>query len=135
MKLSYLAAAWLFALAPCLPVYSQSEHETLLCEAAETNRVVEIVYHEDASKDCLPRLLDVHQVAIGNNGRLYLHGWQTRGCTKGRDYEAERIFRFDRIQSVEVVEGEFSERSQSIKDDGWDGCIGSNCFINENICE
>lgn len=114
---------------------AQSEFESLLCEAAETGAVVEIVYDEDASKGCLPRLLDVHQVAIGNNGLLYLHGWQTRGCTKGRDYESERIFRFDKIQSVEVIEGEFGERSQSVKDEGWDGCIGTNCFIEENICE
>ena len=117
------------------PSHAQSEHEALLCEAAETGRVVEIVYDQDASKDCLPRLLDVHQVAVGNNGQLYLHGWQTRGCTKGRDYESERIFRFDKIKSVKIIEGTFSERSQSIKEDGWDGCIGSNCFIDENICE
>ncbi len=53
----------------------------------------------------------------------------------GRDYNSERIFRFDKIQSVAAIEGTFSERSQSIKDEGWDGCIGSNCFIDENICE
>jgi len=89
----------------------------------------------DVSKGCLPRLVDVHQVAIGNNGKLYLHGWQNRGCTKGRDYASERIFRFDKIKSVTVIEGVFSEKSLSIKLDGWDGCIGSNCFIKENICE
>ena len=122
-------------LATTPPLLAQSDYEALLCDAAETGRVVEIVYDQDASKDCLPRLLDVHQVGVGNNGKLYLHGWQTRGCTTGRDYESERIFRFDKIQSVEVIEGAFSERSQSIKDDGWDGCIGSNCFIAENICE
>ena len=116
-------------------VQAQSEYETLLCKAAETGRVVEIVYDQDASKGCLPRLLDVHQVAVGNNGQLYLHGWQTRGCTKGRDYESERIFRFDKIRSVEMTEGEFGERSQNVKDEGWDGCIGSNCFIDKYICE
>lgn len=135
MKLSQTVAALLFAVAPCAQAMAQSDFEALLCEAAESGRVVEIVYHEDTSKDCLPRLFDVHQVAIGNNGQLYLHGWQHRGCTNGRDYESERIFRFDKIQSVKVVDGEFSERSQSIKDEGWDGCIGSNCFIDENICE
>lgn len=107
----------------------------MLWEAAETGRVVKVVYHEDASKDCLPRLVDVHQVGVGNKGQLYMHGWQTRGCTNGRDYESKRIFRFDRIQSAEIVDGEFSERSQSVKAEGWDGCIGSNCFIAENICE
>lgn len=135
MKPSAPVAAIVFASLQISPVHAQSEHEVLLCEAAETGRVVEIVYDKDASKDCLPRLLDVHQVAVGNNGQLYLHGWQTRGCTKGRDYESERIFRFDKIKSVKIIEGAFSERSQSIKEDGWDGCIGSNCFIDENICE
>jgi hypothetical protein len=130
-----LAAALLVSATHNAPAQAQSAHEDLLCEAAETNRVVEMVYDEDASKGCLPRLLDVHQVAIGNNGQLYLHGWQTRGCTKGRDYSSERIFRFDKIQSVEIIEGAFDEKSQSIKAEGWDGCIGSNCFIDENICE
>jgi len=117
------------------PAQAQSNHEATLCEAAETNRVVELVYDEDVSKGCVPRLVDVHQVAIGNNGKLYMHGWQTRGCTKGRDYASERIFRFDKIKSVKVVDGDFSEKSQSIKREGWDGCIGSNCFIKENTCE
>jgi hypothetical protein len=63
----------------------------------------------------------VHQVAIGNNGKLYMHGWQNRGCTKGRDYAAERIFRFDKIKSVKVIEGAFNVKSQSIKVEGWDG--------------
>ncbi len=124
--------AW-FALAA--PAVAQSDFEGLLCEAAEAGRIVEIVYHEDASKGCLPRLVDVHQVGIGNNGQLYMHGWQTRGCTKGRDYSSERIFRFDKIKSVEIIEGEFDDKSQTIKSEGWDGCIGTNCFIAENICE
>ncbi len=113
----------------------QSAFEEQLCEAAKTSGVVELVYDKDASKECLPRIIDVHQVAIGNNGQLYLHGWQSRGCTKGRDYASERIFRFDKIKSVELIEGDFSEKSQSIKAEGWDGCIGSNCFIDKNICE
>ena len=79
-------------LATTPPLLAQSDYEALLCDAAETGRVVEIVYDQDASKDCLPRLLDVHQVGVGNNGKLYLHGWLTRGCTTGRDYESERIF-------------------------------------------
>jgi len=123
------------SIALCSSAQAQSEHEALLCEAAETGRVVEVIYDGDEDKDCLPRRVDVHQVGVGNNGQLYMHGWQTRGCTNGRDYESKRIFRFDRIQSVEIVEGEFGERSQSIKAEGWDGCIGSNCFIAENICE
>lgn len=110
-------------------------HEALLCEAAKTGGVVEIVYDKDASKDCLPRLIDVHQLAIGNNGSLYMHGWQTRGCTKGRDYASKRIFRLDKVKSVTPVDGIFSEKSQAIKAEGWDGCIGKNCFIKENICE
>ena len=117
------------------PVLAQSEYEGPLCEAAQEGRTIELVYDKDASKGCLPRLVDVHQVAIGNNGKLYMHGWQTRGCTKGRDFEAERIFRFDKIKSVTLIEGSFSDKSQSIKGEGWDGCIGSNCFIKENICE
>jgi len=113
MKLSLATAALVLAISPMSPLLAQPELETLLCEAAETGAVIEIVYDED----------------------VYLHGWQTRGCTKGRDYESERIFRFDKIQSVKLIEGEFGERSQSVKDEGWDGCIGSNCFIDENICE
>ena len=132
MKLTHTIAA-LLALAS--PAIAQSNFEALLCEAAETGRVVEIVYNEDASKGCLPRLVDVHQVGVGNNGLLYMHGWQTRGCTNGRDYASKRIFRFDRIQSVAIVDGTFEEKSLSIKAEGWDGCIGSNCFISENICE
>jgi len=116
-------------------VFAQSKHEGPLCEAAQTNRVIELVYDKDKSKGCEPRLVDVHQVAIGNNGQLYMHGWQSRGCTKGRDYAAERIFRFDKIKSIKLIDGTFSEKSQSIKDVGWDGCIGSNCFIKETICE
>ena len=135
MKNYFLTTALVFAIARVSPLSAQAEFEEQLCEAASTGRVVEMVYDEDASKGCLPRLLDVHQVAIGNNGQLYLHGWQTRGCTKGRDYESERIFRFDKIQSIELIEGTFGERSQTIKAEGWDGCIGSNCFIDQNICE
>jgi predicted DNA-binding transcriptional regulator YafY len=135
MIFKHVTIVLLASVAPFSLAQAQSVHEALLCEAAETNRVVEIVYHEDVSKGCLPRLLDVHQVAIGNNGQLYTHGWQTRGCTAGRDYDSERIFRFDRIQSVEIIDGEFGEKSQSIKVNGWDGCIGSNCFISETICE
>lgn len=135
MKVTHVKIALLAAVLPFSTAHAQSDHEALLCQAAEANRVVEIVYHEDASKGCLPRLVDVHQVGIGNNGQLYMHGWQTRGCTKGRDYASKRIFRFDKIKSVEIIDGEFEEKSQSVKAEGWDGCIGSNCFIEKNICE
>lgn len=135
MKTPYIAAVAASVISIVSPVLAQTEFEAELCEAAEAGRVIELVYDKDASKDCLPRRLDVHQVAIGNNGQLYLHGWQTRGCTSGRDYESERIFRFDKIKSVKVVEGTFGERSQSVKDEGWDDCIGANCFIDRNICE
>jgi hypothetical protein len=54
---------------------------------------------------------------------------------KGRDYASERIFRFDKIKSVEIVDSAFGEKSQSIKAEGWDGCIGKNCFIKQNVCE
>ena len=116
-------------------VHAQRKHEAPLCEAAKSSRTIELIYDKDVRKGCLPRLVDVHQVAIGNNGKLYMHGWQVRGCTKGRDYASERIFRFDKIKSVKLIEGVFDEKSQSIKARGWDGCIGSNCFIKENICE
>ena len=115
--------------------HAEEEHEALLCEAAKTGGVVEIIYDKDASKGCLPRLVDVHQLAIGNNGSLYMHGWQTRGCTKGRDYASKRIYRLDKVKSVTAVQGAFGEKSQAIKAEGWDGCIGKNCFIKENICE
>ncbi len=116
-------------------VQAQSKFESELCEAATTGRTIELVYDKDASKGCEPRLIDVHQVAIGNNGSLYMHGWQFRGCTKGRDFEAKRIFKFEKIKSVALIDGEFGEKSQAAKDAGWNGCIGSNCFIKENICE
>jgi hypothetical protein len=132
MKLNHIVMGMLINIALLSPAHAQSKFESQLCEAAKTNRVVEVVYDKDASKGCLPRLVDVHQVAIGNNGKLYMHGWQSRGCTKGRDYASKRIFRFDKIKSVEIIEGEFGEKSQSIKGEGWDG---SNCFIKENICE
>jgi len=124
-------------IATCVATVSgaQQQFEAELCEAAETGRVVELVYDKDASKGCEPRIIDVHQVGLGKNGQLYMHGWQTRGCTKGRDYDSKRIFRFDKIKSVELVDGEFSAKSQDIKAEGWDGCIGNNCFIEENICE
>jgi hypothetical protein len=105
MKTVHHALAMVTSVAFCSAAQAQSEYEALLCEAAETGRIVEVVYHEDASKGCLPRIIDVHQIGIGNNGQLYMHGWQTRGCTNGRDYESERILRFDRIQSAESVEG------------------------------
>jgi hypothetical protein len=117
------------------PANAQSKFEAPLCEAAKTGRVVELVYDKDVSKGCEPRIIDVHQVAIGNNGSLYMHGWQSRGCTKGRDFEAKRIFKLEKVKAVELVEGDFGEKSQSAKDAGWNGCIGSNCFIKENICE
>ena len=135
MKFSHLKDTLIVLFALSSSALAQSAHEAPHCEAAKTNRVVEIVYDKDVSKGCLPRLVDVHQVAIGNNGKLYMHGWKTRGCTKGRDYASERIFRLDKIKSVELVEGAFREKSQSIKLEGWDGCIGSNCFIKENTCE
>lgn len=118
-----------------LPAHAQSQFEGPLCEAAKTGRKIELVYDKDASKGCQPRLVDVHQVAIGNNGSFYMHGWQSRGCTKGRDFEAKRIFKFEKIKSVTLIDGGFGEKSQAAKDEGWDGCIGNNCFIKENICE
>ena len=135
MKLIHVVITLLAVIALFSPVHAQSVHEAALCEAAKTNRVAEIVYDKDVSKGCLPRIVDVHQLAIGNNGKLYIHGWQSRGCTKGRDYASERIFRLDKIKSIEIVDGVFDEKSQSIKVEGWDGCIGSNCFIKENTCE
>jgi hypothetical protein len=39
------------------------------------------------------------------------------------------------FSSDKTIEGVFSEKSQSVKAEGWKGCIGSNCFIKENICE
>jgi len=131
----HVGMALLVTMALVSSAHAQSEYEAMLCEAAETGRVIELVYDADVSKGCVPRLVDVHQVAVGNNGKLYMHGWQTRGCTKGRDYASERIFRFDKIKSAEIVGGDFTEKSQSIKGEGWDGCIGSNCFIKENVCE
>jgi predicted DNA-binding transcriptional regulator YafY len=135
MKNTYISLTSFLAIAISTPVQAQAEFEAQLCEAAKTNRVVELVYDKDESKGCISRLVDVHQVAIGNNGKLYLHGWQHRGCTKGRDFAAKRIFRFDKIKFVEIIEGEFGPESQSAKAEGWDGCIGSNCFIEKNICE
>ncbi len=125
--------AWFVILS--VSAHAQSELEAPLCEAARAGRVVEMVYDKDVSKGCSPRLVDVHQVAIGNNGKLYMHGWQSRGCTKGRDYEARRTFRLDKIKTVILIKGSFGARSQSAKDDGWDGCLGSNCFIRETICK
>ena len=135
MKFGCVEIALIGTCAFTFSAQAQSAYEEQLCEAAKTNGVVEIVYDKDASKGCLPRIVDVHQVAIGNNGKLYMHGWQSRGCTKGRYYESKRIFRFDKIKSVAPIESEFGEKSQSAKAEGWDGCIGSNCFIKENICE
>ena len=117
------------------PAFSQEKYQEQLCEAAKTNRVIELVYNKDKSKGCKPRLFDVHQVAIGYNGSYYVHGWQTRGCTKGRDFAAKRIFKFEKIKSVKIIDGDFSEKSQSVKSEGWDGCLGDNCFIEENSCE
>lgn len=53
-----IALAVIFALPSS--AQAQSAHEAPLCEAAKTNRVVEIVYDKDVSKGCLPRLVDVH---------------------------------------------------------------------------
>ena len=113
MKLGRVEIAFVFTFALCLSAQAQSIHEAPLCEAAKTNRVVQMVYDKDISKGCLPRLVDVHQVAIGNNGKMYMHGWQIRGCTKGRDYASERIFGIDKIKSVEIIDGVFDEKSQS----------------------
>lgn len=135
MDYGILRISGAFVLALATAAHANEAHEALLCEAAKTGGVVEIVYDKDASKGCLPRLVDVHQFAIGNNGSLYMHGWQTRGCTKGRDYASKRIFRLDKVKSVTPVDNVFSEKSQAIKAEGWDGCIGKNCFIKENICE
>ena len=135
MTLKCLTMAAVLFVAPFTTAFAQSEYEAPLCEAAQNGQVVELVYDKDVSKGCEPRLLDVHQVGVGFNGKLYVHGWQTRGCTKGRDFAAKRIFRFDKIKSVSVVDGAFDEKSQSIKAEGWDGCLGDNCFIEKNICE
>ena len=118
-----------------LPAQAQSEFEGPLCEAAEQGQTIELVYDKDVSKGCEPRIVDVHQVGLGKNGQLYLHGWQSRGCTKGRDFEAKRIFRFDKIKEVTVIEPIFGEQSQVAKAEGWDGCIGNNCFIERMVCE
>ena len=117
------------------PEQNPAQIQGHLCEAARTSRRIALVYDKDVSKGCLPRLLDVHQVAIGHNGKFYLHGWQTRGCTKGRDYASERIFKLEKIASVTLIDGDFGEKSRAIKRAGWEGCIGSNCFIKEIICD
>jgi hypothetical protein len=135
MKVNLVAIASFVCAGLAVPLQAEEPFEALLCEAAKTNGVVELVYDKDASKGCLPRLIDVHQVAIGNNGQLYMHGWQSRGCTKGRDYESKRIFKFEKIKAAEAIEGDFGEKSLAAKAEGWDGCIGSNCFIDKNICE
>ena len=109
MKLLRAKAATIMFVSLATPVQSQSENEKPLCEAAKTNRVIELVYDQDASKGCLPRLIDVHQLASGKNGKLYMHGWQHHGCTKGRDYESKRIFRLDKIKSVKLIEGTYSD--------------------------
>jgi len=133
MKRSSVIAAILYATSSAAS--AQSAIQDTLCAAAKTNQVIEMVYDKDASKECLPRIVDVHQVAVGNNGSFYMHGWQSRGCTKGRDFEALRIFKLEKIKSATVIDGQFGEKSQAKKEDGWDGCLGSNCFIKENICE
>lgn len=135
MMLKRATFAAVCTLAMPISLFAQAHFEDQLCDAAKTGSTIEMVYDKDVSKGCLPRLIDVHQVAIGNNGSLYMHGWQHRGCTKGRDLEAKRIFKFDKIKSVTLIGGAFSEKSQSAKDAGWNGCIGSNCFFKENICE
>ena len=99
MEIRYVGVALVLTLSTS--AHAQSKHEAPLCEAAKTSQVVELVYDKDASKACLPRLVDVHQVAIGHNGKLYMHGWQSRGCTKGRDYASRRIFRFDKITGLQ----------------------------------
>ena len=123
--------AWAFV----APAAAQSDVRDVLCDAAQSGGVVALVYDKDRSKGCAPRIIDVHQVAIGHNGQLYMHGWQSRGCTKGRDYASKRIFRFDKIKSVTRIDGQFGEKSRAVKAEGWSGCIGNNCFIKEHICE
>jgi len=135
MLRTHMAIASLIGILASPAAMAQSEHEATLCEAATTGRVVALVYDADVSKGCLPRIVDVHQVAVGNNGRLYLHGWQTRGCTSRRDFESERIYRFDKIKSVDLIDGDFNAESLAVKAEGWDGCIGTNCFIEKTICE
>jgi hypothetical protein len=66
-----------------LAAQAQSQFEAELCEAATNNRTIEMVYDKDASKGCEPRLIDVHQVAIGNNGSLYMHGCNFEVAPKG----------------------------------------------------
>ena len=132
---STTAIVVLFWCGVCFPTSAQTKFEDELCEAAKSRNVVEMVYDKDKSKGCLPRIVDVHQVAIGKNGKLYMHGYQHRGCAKKNDRPAERTFRFDKIKSVKLTDAEFSGKSINIKDEGWDGCLGSNCFIEKNICE
>ena len=134
-SLSYLVVSYVFVLTHGSQVHAQSQFEGPLCEAAKEGRVIELVYDKDVSKGCEPRIVDVHQVAIGKNGQMYMHGWQSRGCTKGRDFEAERVFRFDKIKSATLIGGSFGDRSLEVKQEGWDGCLGNNCFIEKNICE
>ncbi|MEM8861562.1 MAG: WYL domain-containing protein [Chloroflexota bacterium] len=129
---SLITFAFVFSVSNAL---AQSSFEEPLCIAAKENRVIELIYEGDAAKGCIPRLVDVHQLARGKNGTLYFHGWQSRGCTKGRDYASKRIFRVDRVKSLKIIEGAFGEQSQSVKAVGWDGCLGNNCFIEENLCE
>jgi len=133
--MKYATFAVLATVAITATAQAQSQLETTLCTAAQNGGVVELVYDKDVSKGCAARIVDVHQVAIGNNGLLYMHGWQSRGCTKGRDYASKRIFRFDKIASATAISGTFGEKSKGHKAAGWDGCIGSNCFIKETLCE
>jgi len=135
VKFKRLILSSVFSCILVAPSLAQSKFEEPLCVAAKDRRVIELVYDKDKSKGCEPRLVDVHQVAIGKNGLLYMRGWQSKGCTKGRDFEATRTYRFDKIKSVKLIDGEFQGRSTEVKQEGWDGCLGSNCFIEKNICE
>ena len=135
MRTNLLLSAGIIFVAAGSFASAQSKFEESLCEAAKDSRVIELVYDKDKSKGCLPRVVDVHQLAVGNNGKLYMHGYQHRGCAKSNDRPAERVFRLDKVVSVKVIEGSFSAKSKSIKTEGWDGCLGDNCYIEQNICE
>ncbi len=71
MKLTF--PTMLMLVATVQKVQAQSEFEVPLCEAAKSNRFVELVYDKDVRNRCEPRLVVVHQLAICNDGKLYMH--------------------------------------------------------------
>lgn len=91
MKLNCIMMAMLFIVAPFSAAQPNRNMKFNFARLLKQTASLRWFMTRTSVKGCLRRLIDVHQVAVGNNGKLYMHGWQYRGCTYSNCFIKQNI--------------------------------------------